>query len=100
MSAAVSLAPGHELLATSAATAAIGVMTAGLSAAGATPQLRAFRANFPESDIAALRRRIVATRWPDRETVSDRSQGVRLAKVQELLHYWGTEYDWRDAEAR
>ena len=47
-----------------------------------------------------LRRRIAATRWPDRETVNDRSQGIQLAKLQELVRYWGTEYDWRKAEAK
>jgi pimeloyl-ACP methyl ester carboxylesterase len=47
-----------------------------------------------------LRRRIAATRWPDRETVNDRSQGIQLAKLQELVRYWGTGYDWRKAEAK
>ena len=47
-----------------------------------------------------LRRRIAATRWPERETVSDQSQGVQLAKLQALVHYWGTDYDWRKAEAK
>jgi hypothetical protein len=47
--------------------------------------------------LVDLRRRIAATRWPDRETVADRSQGVQLAKLQELVRYWGTDYDWRKA---
>jgi len=47
-----------------------------------------------------LRRRLQATRWPDRETVADQSQGVRLAKLQELVRYWGTDYDWRKAEVK
>jgi pimeloyl-ACP methyl ester carboxylesterase len=56
--------------------------------------------NFPEADLDDLRRRITATRWPERETVGDDSQGVRLAMLQDLLRYWGTDYDWRACEAR
>ena len=56
--------------------------------------------NFPDTDLDDLRRRITATRWPERETVSDDSQGVRLAMLQDLLRYWGTDYDWRACEAR
>src|SRR5690348_10916966 len=56
--------------------------------------------NFPEADLAELRRRIAATRWPSRELVGDRSQGVQLATLQELARYWTTEYDWRACEAR
>jgi pimeloyl-ACP methyl ester carboxylesterase len=62
--------------------------------------VRPFRVRVPEAELADLRRRIQATRWPDRETVDDRSQGVQLAKFQELVRYWGTGYDWRKAEAR
>src|SRR3712207_2951915 len=62
--------------------------------------IRPFRVQVPDSALADLRRRIAATRWPDRETVPDGSQGVRLATVQELVRYWGTDYDWRRAEAR
>ena len=56
--------------------------------------------NFPDADLDDLRRRINATRWPERETVGDDSQGVRLTMLQELLRYWGTDYDWRACEAR
>jgi hypothetical protein len=56
--------------------------------------------NSPDEALVDLRRRIAATRWPDRETVNDRSQGVQLANIQELVRYWGTDYDWRQAEAR
>ena len=59
---------------------------------------RPFRAGFPEEEIAELRRRIAATRWPERETVTDDSQGVPLAMMQELARYWGTDYDWRKCE--
>ena len=62
--------------------------------------IRPFRVNVPEDALADLRRRIAMTRWPDRETVSDESQGVQLATIQELARYWGTDYDWRKIEAR
>jgi pimeloyl-ACP methyl ester carboxylesterase len=62
--------------------------------------VRPFRVDFPEAELAELRRRVNATRWPERETVSDDSQGIRLATVQDLARYWGTEYDWRPCEAR
>ena len=62
--------------------------------------VRPFRANFPDSELAELRRRINATRWPDRETVADQSQGVQLATVQALARYWASEYDWRKVEAK
>ena len=55
--------------------------------------------NFPEAELTELRRRISATRWPDRETVPDETQGVQLATVQNLARYWATEYDWRKVEA-
>ena len=55
---------------------------------------------MPDDALADLRRRIAATRWPDRETVADASQGVQLTKLQELVRYWGSGYDWRKAEAK
>src|ERR671920_1398154 len=61
---------------------------------------RPFRINIPEADLVDLRRRIAATRWPERETVADQSQGVQLATLQSLVRYWGTGYDWRRAEAK
>jgi pimeloyl-ACP methyl ester carboxylesterase len=63
-------------------------------------EVRPFRVDVPEKDLVDLRRRIPATRWPDRETVPDRSQGPQLAEMQELVRYWGTDYDWRKAEAK
>jgi len=51
--------------------------------------VRPFRIDVPEEDLVDLRRRVAATRWPDRETVTDQSQGVQLAKIQELVRYWG-----------
>src|SRR3954447_25750726 len=62
--------------------------------------IRPFRVEVPEEDLAELRRRIDATRWPSRELVADRSQGVQLATMHELTRYWVTEYDWRRCEAR
>jgi pimeloyl-ACP methyl ester carboxylesterase len=62
--------------------------------------VRPFHVNFPEAELAELRRRIKATKWPERETVADASQGVQLATVQQLARYWATEYDWRKCEAR
>ncbi len=59
-----------------------------------------FRVDMPEEAIADLRRRIAATRWPSKELVDDRSQGVQLATLQELARYWAAEYDWRRCEAR
>ena len=62
--------------------------------------MRPFQVEIPEEDLAELRRRIKATRWPSRELVADRSQGVQLATLQALARYWTTEYDWRKCEAR
>jgi pimeloyl-ACP methyl ester carboxylesterase len=62
--------------------------------------LRPFHVNVPEDELIDLRRRINATRWPDRETVPDQTQGVQLATMQALARYWATEYDWRACEAR
>src|SRR5215510_7105607 len=58
------------------------------------------RLNVPEAELTELRRRINATRWPERETVPDQSQGVQLATTQNLARYWATEYDWRKCEAK
>ena len=62
--------------------------------------LRPFQVEFPEADLTELRRRIKATRWPSKELVADRSQGVQLATLQALACYWSTEYNWRRCEAR
>jgi len=59
-----------------------------------------FHVNVPDSELTELRRRIVATRWPDRETVADASQGVQLATMQAVARYWATDYDWRKIEAK
>jgi pimeloyl-ACP methyl ester carboxylesterase len=76
-----------------------------MAKSGATPAadnsaIRPFHVNFPESELADLRRRVNATKWPDRETVSDASQGVQLETTQKLARYWGTDYDWRKCQSR
>ena len=68
--------------------------------AGGKNAIRPFQVNVPEAELTELRVRINATRWPDRETVPDASQGVQLSTVQKLARYWATEYDWRKVEAR
>jgi pimeloyl-ACP methyl ester carboxylesterase len=62
--------------------------------------IRPFQVNLPEAELKELRKRIDTTRWPERETVTDASQGVQLDTMQKLAHYWSTEYDWRKCEAR
>ena len=70
------------------------------TADAATAAIRPFQVKVPEKELVDLRQRIAATRWPDREPVTDRSQGAQLAKIQALVRYWGTGYDWRKAEAK
>jgi pimeloyl-ACP methyl ester carboxylesterase len=84
-----------------AATPAAATLTDSLvvEAAG-NDSLRPFRFEASDEDLADLRRRILATRWPDRETVADDSQGVQLATMQKLAAYWASDYDWRKCEAR
>jgi pimeloyl-ACP methyl ester carboxylesterase len=62
--------------------------------------IRPFCVNFPDAELAELRRRVSATRWPDQETVTDQSQGPQLATLQKLARYWATEYDWRKVETK
>jgi pimeloyl-ACP methyl ester carboxylesterase len=70
------------------------------SAAETAIDIRPFQVEIPDEELAELRRRIKATRWPSKELVADRSQGVQLATLQELARYWTTDYDWRKAEAK
>jgi pimeloyl-ACP methyl ester carboxylesterase len=70
------------------------------SASDAGIDIAPFQVEIPEEELAELQRRIRATRWPSKELVADRSQGVQLATLQELARYWTTEYDWRRCEAR
>ena len=62
--------------------------------------IRPFQVHVPEEALVVLRGRIAATRWPDKETVADQSQGVPLAKLQQLVQYWGSGYDWRMLETK
>jgi hypothetical protein len=94
----------RQLLSTAAmgiaAAAAASLFLADPAPAAEGDAIRPFRINVPEEDLVDLRRRVQATRWPDRETVTDQSQGVQLAKLRELVRYWGTDYDWRKIEAK
>ena len=65
-----------------------------------TTEIRPFHVNVPEEQLGDLRQRLEATRWPDKETIADRSQGVQLVTMKELVRYWQTNYDWRKVEAR
>ena len=69
-------------------------------AATGDQSIRPFTVSFPQEEIDELRRRIAATRWPERETVTDATQGVQLATTQKLAQYWATDYDWRKCEAK
>ncbi|WP_183799268.1 epoxide hydrolase family protein [Mycoplana azooxidifex] len=99
----------RRFLATSALVTSATVLAAGgalnllpvqQAAATESKAIRPFQVNVPEEDLVDLRRRVLATRWPARETVADQSQGVQLAKLQELVRYWGTDYDWRKVETK
>ena len=62
--------------------------------------IRPFHVHFPETDLSDLKRRILATRWPEKETVADQTQGVPIGMLKAVAKYWATEYDWRKVEAR
>src|SRR5581483_11819871 len=70
---------------------------AGASAADAAA-IRPFSVNVPDAALADLKRRVGMTRWPERETVADDTQGVKLATMQSLARYWAADYDWRKCE--
>jgi hypothetical protein len=102
----------RAFLASSAAAGAFGLLpidsfaysrdlpSAGSNTEAGGDAIRPFHVSFPQADLADLRRRVAATRWPSRETVADPSQGVQLATMQKLADYWAKEYDWRKVEAR
>ncbi|MER8972339.1 MULTISPECIES: epoxide hydrolase [unclassified Mesorhizobium] len=90
----------RSLLAASAATGALSLLPAMARASADIEAVHPFRADIPEEAIVDLRRRLATTRWPLRETVTDQSQGVQLAKLQNLLRYWMTDYNWRKVEAK
>jgi pimeloyl-ACP methyl ester carboxylesterase len=89
----------RDVLAASAA-ASIASLLPKADAAEQDNGIRPFHVNVPDEALADLRRRLAATRWPDKETVPDRAQGAQLVKLQEFVRYWGTDYDWRKLEAR
>jgi len=99
---------GAKTLAPEPTTASPGATVADRPFIGATPtaeagadtSIRPFKFRASDEELADLKRRIEATRWPDRETVNDDTQGVQLATMQKLAAYWATEYDWRKIEAR
>jgi pimeloyl-ACP methyl ester carboxylesterase len=92
----------RSLIATAAVASAVGLVPVKLLAASTTEDtaIHPFRIHVPDEAIADLRKRIAATRWPPRETVNDRSQGAQLAKIEPLVRYWGSRYDWRQVETQ
>src|ERR1700692_4475479 len=100
MSATSSSLDRRAFLASSAAVGVSSLFATSARAAAGDDSIRPFHVNIPQDQLVDLRRRVLATRWPERETVTDRSQGVQLAKIQEVVRYWGKDYDWRKVEAR
>ncbi|BAL89852.1 putative epoxide hydrolase [Actinoplanes missouriensis 431] len=94
------LAGGVAAGLTAAASTVLGSAPAGAASPQAPARIRPFRAAIPRERVAEMRRRIAATRWPSRELVADRSQGVQLATAQALARFWTTGYDWRRCEDR
>ncbi len=90
----------HRFVVTVLATAVLVPVPMRAEAQEPSTAIRPFRSKVPDSVLVDLRRRVKATRWPEKETVSDRSQGVPLASIQALARHWGTDYDWRKGEAR
>ncbi|WP_439623712.1 epoxide hydrolase family protein [Shinella sp.] len=90
----------RTLLAAAAVAGAVSLLPAAVRASTAGDKIRPFRIDIPQAQLDDLRQRLAATRWPDRETVEDQSQGVQLARLQPLVRYWATDYDWRKAEAK
>src|SRR5690349_4632259 len=85
----------RDLLATAATAAAVSFIPSALVAATSGDTILPFTASFSKDQLDDLRRRVAATRWPDKETVADASQGVQLATIQKLAAYWATDYDWQ-----
>jgi hypothetical protein len=100
MSAKQSSPDRREVLAASAAVVAATLIPTQTHAATTSDTIRQFNIDVPEAELTELRQRLNATRWPERETVTNDSQGVPLAMIQELARYWATDYDWRKCEAR
>ncbi|WP_219904253.1 epoxide hydrolase family protein [Stenomitos frigidus] len=94
------LAPSIRVLAQQSVQASAQSQDAAQASVTENNAIRPFRAHVPQVAIDDLRRRIAATRWPDKETVTDQSQGVQLATLKELVRHWGAEYNWRKAKAK
>ena len=94
----------RRLLASSAVGIAVAsaasLLPTSSSFAAKPDDIRPFKVRIPDEQLVDLRRRLAATRWPDKETVPDQSQGAQLANLQELIRYWATDYDWRKGEAK
>ena len=91
---------GAQTMTTPAQTASSVTASTKERATTTDTSIRPFRVSVPQEALMELKRRVNATRWPDMETVSDRSQGAQLASMEELVRYWGTQYDWRKVEDR
>src|SRR2546423_6624763 len=83
-----------------AAQTMTGALSAQAKATGTGEEIRPFRVHFSDADLADLKRRVAATRWPSREIVPDQSQGVQLATLRKLASHWADNYDWRPVEAK
>ena len=98
--------PRAAAISIASAIASAVVVSSTLGSARAAPaaepdtSIRPFHVNIPQAALDDLKKRIAATRWPDKETVADQSQGAQLARLQQLVRYWGNGYDWRKCEAR
>jgi pimeloyl-ACP methyl ester carboxylesterase len=90
----------RELLVSTGAAGAVSLIPGTLRAAAADASIRPFRIHVPEEALVDMHKRIVATRWPDRETVRDRTQGAQLSKLKPLMEHWGKAYNWRKIEAK
>jgi pimeloyl-ACP methyl ester carboxylesterase len=88
------------VLASLAAAGALSLLPVHRAAAADDNAVRPFKIHVSEAALLDLHQRVQATRWPDKETVSNESQGIRLAEMQALVHYWGNGYDWRKGEAK
>ena len=93
----------RDLLVAAAAAGASSTLARGASATSGASEgdaIRPFRVDVPEDALVDLRRCVAMTRWPDKESVDDESQGVQLVAMQEIARYWGSDYDWRKCEAK
>jgi pimeloyl-ACP methyl ester carboxylesterase len=90
----------RRLLATAAASGAVSLLSGQTAAAGDNGAVRPFRVDISSEKVADLKQRILATRWPEKETVTDQSQGVPLVTMRQLANHWATDYEWRRGEAK